>query len=127
MFQQTNRKFRLKWPWEQDRQMAIYNRSSESIQIASQPNQLFMHKRLGHIDWCLSHLPMSNCFISHHCENVSSKKRLMRIYSQLYRNNINNKNFIDNSNLGSVSGGGIGEDGENLGEKLTEQQITEEL
>ena len=27
-----NRRFRLKWPWEQDRQMAVYNSSSQYIQ-----------------------------------------------------------------------------------------------
>ena len=26
------RRFRLKWPWEQDRQMAVYNSSSHLIQ-----------------------------------------------------------------------------------------------
>lgn len=31
------RKFRIKWPWEQDRQMAVYNRTPDSIQIASDP------------------------------------------------------------------------------------------
>jgi hypothetical protein len=31
------RKFRIKWPWEQDRQMAVYNRTPEHIQVASEP------------------------------------------------------------------------------------------
>lgn len=33
------RKFRIKWPWEQDRQMAVYNRTPEHIQIASDPSE----------------------------------------------------------------------------------------
>ena len=33
-----SRKFRIKWPWEQDRQMAVYNRTPHHIQIASDPN-----------------------------------------------------------------------------------------
>lgn len=53
------RKFRIKWPWEQDRQMAIYNRSSDLIQLASQPDQPMMDMRAGIKDWCLSHLPGS--------------------------------------------------------------------
>lgn len=77
------RRFRLKWPWEQDRQMAIYNRTPEHIQIASQPGKAFMDMRAGHHDWCLSHLPNSGCFISHHCENSGSKQRLTRIYDEL--------------------------------------------
>eukprot|EP00603_Paraphysomonas_imperforata_P011939 CAMPEP_0114455672 /NCGR_PEP_ID=MMETSP0104-20121206/3222_1 /TAXON_ID=37642 ORGANISM="Paraphysomonas imperforata, Strain PA2" /NCGR_SAMPLE_ID=MMETSP0104 /ASSEMBLY_ACC=CAM_ASM_000202 /LENGTH=231 /DNA_ID=CAMNT_0001628103 /DNA_START=416 /DNA_END=1108 /DNA_ORIENTATION=- len=32
------RKFRTKWPWEQDRQMALFHRSPEHIQIASHPD-----------------------------------------------------------------------------------------
>jgi hypothetical protein len=32
------RKFRTKWPWEQDRQMALYQRSPGHIQIASHPD-----------------------------------------------------------------------------------------
>ena len=32
------RKFRTKWPWEQDRQMALFYRSPEHIQIASHPD-----------------------------------------------------------------------------------------
>ena len=32
------RKFRTKWPWEQDRQMALYHRSPQHIQIASHPD-----------------------------------------------------------------------------------------
>lgn len=74
------RRFRLKWPWEQDRQMAVYNRTPEHIQIASQPGQAHMDMRAGHHDWCLSHLAQSGCFISHHCENAASKKRMMAIY-----------------------------------------------
>lgn len=31
------RKFRTKWPWEQDRQMALYQRTPQHIQIASHP------------------------------------------------------------------------------------------
>lgn len=32
------RKFRMKWPWEQDRQMALYHRSPQHIQVASHPD-----------------------------------------------------------------------------------------
>lgn len=32
------RKFRTKWPWEQDRQMALFHRSPDHIQIASHPD-----------------------------------------------------------------------------------------
>lgn len=32
------RKFRTKWPWEQDRQMALFHRAPEHIQIASHPD-----------------------------------------------------------------------------------------
>jgi hypothetical protein len=74
------RRFRLKWPWEQDRQMAVYNRTPEHIQIASQPGKPHMDMRAGHHSWCLSHLAQSGCFISHHCENAASKKRMMAIY-----------------------------------------------
>lgn len=76
-----NRKFRLKWPWEQDRQMALYNRSSEYIQISSQPNRVFMQSRAGATDgWCLSHLPEAGCFISHYCANGNSKQVMRRLY-----------------------------------------------
>ena len=71
------RRFRLKWPWEQDRQMALYNRSSDFIQVASQPGR--PHLSLSP-DWCLSHLPKANCFVQHFCENQSSKKRMMSEY-----------------------------------------------
>lgn len=70
-----HRKFRLKWPWEQDRQMAVYNRSSAVIQVASQPGRPHMQTRAGYVDgWCLSHLPGSGCFISHYCANAHSKQ-----------------------------------------------------
>jgi hypothetical protein len=36
------RKFRTDWPWEQDRQMAIYNRTPEFIQITSHPHLIMM-------------------------------------------------------------------------------------
>eukprot|EP01038_Epipyxis_sp_PR26KG_P008684 gene8684-11735_t len=74
------RKFRLKWPWEQDRQMAVYNQSSQFIQIASQPERTQMQMRAGVNDWCLSHLPGSGCFISHYCANSYSKQNLKKIY-----------------------------------------------
>ena len=77
-----NRKFRLKWPWEQDRQMAVYNRTSELIQVASQPHRAHMQVRAGFVDgWCLSHLPGSGCFISHYCANAHSKQVMKELYS----------------------------------------------
>lgn len=78
------RRFRIKWPWEQDRQMAVYNRSFNSIQIASQPERSEMQTRAGHVasvGWCLSHLPGSGCYISHHCANANSKQVMRRMYS----------------------------------------------
>jgi hypothetical protein len=82
------RKFRLKWPWEQDRQMAIYNRSSEVIQIASQPDRVNMQLYAGKLHgWCLSHLPEAKCFISHYCANANSKQNMRRIYSALLGSN----------------------------------------
>mmetsp|Transcript_22805 Transcript_22805/g.20715 ORF Transcript_22805/g.20715 Transcript_22805/m.20715 type:complete len:114 (-) Transcript_22805:14-355(-) len=86
------RRFRIKWPWEQDRQMAIYNRSSQYIQIASQPEKSMMDLRAGIKDWCLSHLPGSGCFISHHCANAHSKQQLIKLY-QVPSNSITNNNF----------------------------------
>lgn len=75
------RRFRLKWPWEQDRQMAIYHRHSAVIQVASQPSQPFQSKRAGHTHgWCLSHLPESGCFVSHYCHNANSKQVMRRLY-----------------------------------------------
>ncbi len=78
------RKFRLKWPWEQDRQMAIYNRSSKFIQIASQPDRIFMQLKAGYNGgWCLSHLPEAGCFFSHYCANGHSKQVMRKLYEQL--------------------------------------------
>jgi hypothetical protein len=77
-----HRKFRLKWPWEQDRQMAVYNRSSSLIQVASQPHRAHMQTRAGAVDgWCLSHLPGSGCFISHYCANAHSKQVMRELYT----------------------------------------------
>lgn len=87
------RPFRLKWPWEQDRQMALYHRSPEYIQIASNPLQKHMNKDAGHIDWCLSHLSTSGCFISHHCENKKSKNNLNNKY--ILNETKRNKNVIE--------------------------------
>ncbi len=75
------RKFRIKWPWEQDRQMAIYNRSSNFIQIASQPDRIYMQAYRGfNGGWCLSHLPEAGCFISHFCANGHSKQVMKKLY-----------------------------------------------
>ena len=104
-----NRKFRLNWPWEQDRQMAIYNRSSEYIQITSHPHlphmpwgpqtvsdTLSVHTKKKHknkknnqrektvLDWCFSHLPGSGCYISHHCAHSKSKQVLRKKYNVDY-------------------------------------------
>ena len=77
----------MAWPWEQDRQMAIYNTTSDKIQIASQPNNVFMQRvpksQLIAGGWCLSHLPKSGCFISHFCANQASKSIMEKKYSQL--------------------------------------------
>jgi len=78
------RPFRTKWPWEQDRQMVIYNNSvyAAHIQIASQPERSQMKLvRSGNDDWCLSHTPIAGCFFSHYCEGKWSKKNLVTIYS----------------------------------------------
>jgi len=75
------RKFRLKWPWEQDRQMAIYHRDPGRIQVASQPNKSRMDITAGHDGWCLSHLSKSACFIAHHCEDKRSKSKMNALYS----------------------------------------------
>ena len=74
------RAFRTKWPWEQDRQMALFNRTPEHIQVASQPDQMHMDMRAGHNDWCLSHLARSGCFISHYCEGKHSKLKMRERY-----------------------------------------------
>lgn len=84
------RKFRTDWPWEQDRQMAIYNRTPEYIQIASHPHLVMMpwakgSRRVKKVqDWCLSHLPGCGCFISHHCANPASKQVMRRTYTVSY-------------------------------------------
>lgn len=56
--------------------MAIYHRSPQRIQIASQPNSSMLVEN----QWCLSHLPGYHCFISHFCANPSSKQRLRFLY-----------------------------------------------
>jgi len=97
------RRFRLKWPWEQDRQMAVYNSSSQHIQVASQPERPHMISNAGlrshsgqwlYSDtgaaavsalqgggWCLSHLPGSGCFISHFCADSYSKQVMKKKYA----------------------------------------------
>ena len=61
--------------------MAVYNRSSEVIQVASQPERVQMKTRVGFvIGWCLSHLPGTGCFISHYCANAHSKQVMMQLY-----------------------------------------------
>jgi hypothetical protein len=57
--------------------MAIYHRSPQHIQIASQPNSSMLDDGNG---WCLSHLPGYHCFISHFCANPASKQRLRVLY-----------------------------------------------
>lgn len=82
MYHMIHRRFRLKWPWEQDRQMAVYNRSSQHIQVASQPERIFMQAKAGIVNgWCLSHLPDAECYISHYCANAKQKQEMRRIYS----------------------------------------------
>jgi len=81
-----NRKFRLNWPWEQDRQMALYNRSSLHIQITSHPHLSKMPRERGKLrikDWCFSHLPEAGCFISHYCANANSKQKMRELYHKL--------------------------------------------
>lgn len=61
--------------------MAIYNRSKEVIQIASQPERIYMQGRAGVVNgWCLSHLPEARCFISHYCANAKSKQIMRNRY-----------------------------------------------
>ena len=74
------RKFRIKWPWEQDRQMALFNRTPEHIQIAPDPGRSEMKNNYGWSNWCLSHLPGHGCFISHHCAHKGSKAQLIQLY-----------------------------------------------
>ena len=76
------RKFRMKWPWEQDRQMWVFHQNSSQIQIASHPDLPHMPDKAGLFDWCLSHLPGSGCFIAHFCANKDSKRKMMRIYGE---------------------------------------------
>ena len=78
------RKFRLSWPWEQDRQMYLYNISSNNIQVTSHPDRVFMPRKPDSRkidDWCFSHLPGSGCFISHFCANSKSKQILAKKYT----------------------------------------------
>ena len=89
---QSIRKFRTAWPWEQDRQMAIYNNTSDKIQISSQPENAFMRRQKGSQlvsgGWCLSHLPRSGCFISHFCANQGSKAHMNRKYRELIKDDM---------------------------------------
>lgn len=62
--------------------MAIYNRTSALIQIASQPERIFMQGNAGIVNgWCLSHLPDAECYISHYCANGHSKQVMRRLYA----------------------------------------------
>ncbi len=61
--------------------MAVYNRSSQYIQVASQPERVHMQARIGFTDWCLSHLPEAGCFISHYCANSHAKQVMKRVYA----------------------------------------------
>lgn len=77
------RKFRTSWPWEQDRQMYLYNKSSELIQISSHPQLSYMPRKKKSkriLDWCFSHLPGSGCFVSHFCADKRSKQQLRQTY-----------------------------------------------
>lgn len=79
------RRYRIKWPWEQDRQMSIYNKSSNLIQVTSQPDRSMMQTNaLYSQGWCLSHLPASSCFIAHYCEGAYSKAKLKKLYHLEY-------------------------------------------
>lgn len=82
------RKFRKQWPWEQDRQMAIYYRYSNKIQIASHPSKVMMPMVPGsrRIEGglCLSHLPGSGCYIEHYCASPKSKQVLRERYHVNY-------------------------------------------
>jgi len=84
------RKFRTSWPWEQDRQMAIYQRNVDKIQVSSHPHLPFMPREHGSrkiSDWCFSHLPGSGCFISHFCANHHSKE----VLNTKYQSNLEKK------------------------------------
>ena len=63
--------------------MALYHKKPDHIQIASHPNSSMLETKgssLATIDWCLSHLPQSGCFIAHHCANPASKQRMIEKY-----------------------------------------------
>ncbi len=63
--------------------MALFNRSSENIQITSHPDEIFMPQVKGSKkikDWCLSHLPGWGCYVSHFCANSYSKQVLRNQY-----------------------------------------------
>jgi hypothetical protein len=74
--------------------MAVFNRSSEFIQVASQPDRVHMQARIGHSDWCLSHLPEAGCFISHYCANSHAKQ----VMKSLYNTEGNTSSSLDNEN-----------------------------
>jgi hypothetical protein len=62
--------------------MAVYNRSSQYIQIASQPDRIYMQSKVGISNgWCLSHLPDAQCYISHYCANAHSKQVMRKLYT----------------------------------------------
>lgn len=69
--------------------MAVYNTTSDKIQVSSQPENPFMRREKGSQlvsgGWCLSHLPRSGCFISHFCANHGSKALMDRKYRELLR------------------------------------------
>ena len=93
------RKFRTDWPWEQDRQMAVYHANPDSIQLASQPENSHMKRepnsRLIAGGWCLSHIPRSGCFFSHFCEDQKSKINMQKKYSG-FLNTANEPSIIIN-------------------------------
>eukprot|EP00797_Seminavis_robusta_P037373 Sro986_g228130.2 (115) ;mRNA; r:28606-28950 len=74
------------------------NKVSQYIQVAIQPEQMYMEYTRGITHWCLSHLPVSNCFIAHYCQTSQSKtEELMPTYYQYivneyYNNNASYKN-----------------------------------
>lgn len=76
--------FRTKWPWEQDRQMAVAHANdtiASYIQISPRPDLRCIPVKYK--DWCLSHISRSDCFIAHYCEDPFTKFTMMNRYGNL--------------------------------------------
>lgn len=82
------RRFRTKWPWEQDRAYALFNHSRDTIMLL--PNASAPHLPRGKynwkwspvLPWCFSHYPRAGCFIYHYCYQHNQKHRLLEKYRE---------------------------------------------